>query len=247
MRQVLRDALAAWRKLPEPRRNPGAIQVAPLDGEDAQFIRRPPAGLILNVWTRALDRLPSGEFQTAACDPGQGGEASRDHAWITADEARTLLPQDLKPGHQYPLPRKLAMRLTRFHLVDNTRGEPPSWEQEDLHSCDLALRVEEATSEKIRLSLRGDVLLATSPFLLEAKRGFKGKVHGELVYDRTKSAWERINITVLGQHWGEGPFTQGGRPGRSWLGVAMELSPGDKPMDCVPPQGIRDQRDYWGR
>jgi hypothetical protein len=248
MREVLRQALAAWQKLPESRRKPGAVRVAPPDAEDEQYVRRPPPqGLILKVWTRALDRSPSGDLLPAACDPGRGGEAARDHAWFTAEEARTLLPPEVKVGTQYPLPRKLALRLARFHLVDNTRGEPPAWEPEELRSCDLVLHVEEVTAEKIRLSLQGDVLLATSAFLWEAKRGYRAQMHGTLLYDRRHARWESIRLTALGQHWGEGLHTQGARPGKNWLGVALELSLGDKPMDRIPPQGARDRRDYFGR
>jgi hypothetical protein len=248
MREVFRNALAAWRKLPEARRKPGAVSVPPLEGEDAAYQRRPPAqGLILNVWTHALDRSSNGDFQPATCELGHGGEAARDHCWITAEEARSFLPPEAKVGIVFPFPSKLAVRLARFHLVDNTRGEPPFWEPSEVRTCTLTLRVEEATAERIRLAVQGDIVLATSPMLSEAQRGYQAKLQGEMVYDRRAKRWERVCLTAVGLHWGEGHYTQGARPGKSWLGVAFDLADATKPMDRVPPQGARDRQNYFGR
>lgn len=248
MREVLQQSLAAWRKLPENRRLPGAVSVPPLGTVDTRYLRRPPEkGLVLKAWTRLLERSPSGDLKNSVCDPGQGGEAARDYLWLTAQDATELLPSQRSVGYEYPLAKKVAMRLIRFHLVDNTRGEPPFWKPEELRACDLTLKVTAVTQDKLQLTIQGNVLVATSPFLRDADRGFQGKINGQLQYNQVAGRWEEIQMTVLGQHWGEGPFTRGARPGKSWLGVALELVTTPTPWDLIPPQGARDVGDYYGK
>jgi hypothetical protein len=53
-------------------------------------------------------------------------------------------------------------------------------------------------------------------------------------------------VAVLGEHWGESRYTPGARPGRTPLGIFLELA-GERPADRVPPQGARDWDDYIGK
>src|SRR5207302_1438966 len=73
-----------------------------------------------------------------------------------------------------------------------------------------------------------------------ADRGFEVRLLGYLDYDRRHEAFDRIDIVALGEHWGEGTFTKGARPGRSPLGIVFELSSGNAAADQVPPQGARE-------
>jgi hypothetical protein len=50
---------------------------------------------------------------------------------------------------------------------------------------------------------------------------------------------------ALGEHWGESRFTQGARPGRTPLGVALEMAKGNGPSDTVPPQAAREIGAYF--
>src|SRR5205823_831906 len=96
----------------------------PLDGG---YDRKPPAnGLIVNVYTRALDRAdlrepdagpiagidagPLGVKPSAVCKTGGGAEAARDHLWLTEAEWRSLVPRDAKAGMTFPLPPVIARR-----------------------------------------------------------------------------------------------------------------------------------------
>src|SRR5206468_1556748 len=52
MRDVLRHALREWQRLPEARRQPGAVQVGDPGTRDPQYARTPPPdGLVVNVFT----------------------------------------------------------------------------------------------------------------------------------------------------------------------------------------------------
>ena len=256
MREVLRDALAKWNKLPESERAPGAVVVPELGKVDGGYMRKPPAGgLIVNVHARALERKQgAGGLADAVCEVGDGDEASRDHLWITADEWRAMVPKGAKVGDEVKLPPAGVERIVRFHLIDNTRGEPPMWAREDVKASELKAVVQEADDGHVLVKLEGKVLLAAggdggagagadekSP-----KRGFDAALLGYVRYDRGKDKVDRFDLVALGEHWGEGTYTRGARPGRQPFGIAFELADGTKPGDTVPPQAAREERAYFG-
>jgi hypothetical protein len=251
MRETLREGLRQWRRLPEERRRPGAVAVPDLGQADARFSHTPPpGGLILNVYTRILDR-DEGGYRRGRCPGGDaeataGEAAARDHLWLTAEEVKALVPDKARAGDRFPLPPAVAERLVRFHLVDNTRGEPPHWERKHIRSQEFTLTVEEATAAGVRLRLEGAALAATDPDPARAARGFDVGLLGYLRYDLTKKNFERFDVVAVGDHWGEGTYTRRARPGRAPLGIAFELAGGGRPADRVPPQGARWLPGYLG-
>lgn len=243
---ALRAALHQWERLPESRRAPAAVKVpdpGPLDGG---YTRKPPAGgVVVNVFTRALDEMPSGDVKpSAVCKVGGGAEAARDHLWITRDECKALAPAGLTPGQSFAMPQSLALRLVRFHLVDDTRGEPPFWRARDVRRNDLQLTVASVESGTMKLRLTGSVLLATDANAGRADRGYDASVAGDLTFDLQRQALATFDVVVLGNHWGEGTFTRGARPGRQPLGIVFQLADGRSPGDGVPPQAARDLGEY---
>ena len=162
----------------------------------------------------------------------------------TAAMAQTV---DLKVGDQAPLPGPIAERIARFHMIDNTRGEPPLWGRDDVRSRQMNLTVQEATETSIVLRLEGTVLLSTRPDVDKAERGYDARLLGTIGYDRKKAGITRFDVVALGEHWGEGTYTRNARPGRSALGVAFELAKGDSATDLVPPQGSRELNVYFGK
>jgi hypothetical protein len=247
MRQTLRQALQEWKKLPAERRKPGAAKVEDAGKVDERFARTPPpGGLIVNVSTRILDRK-DGELCKGTCRTPGGDQAARDHLWLTEAEWKSLIPAEPRKDQLVPVPPRIAERILRFHLTDNTRGEPPMWRPEDIRAQLLALRVEEVTAAKVRLRLEGHALLATHADVEKANRGFDVRLLGYIGYDRAKKAIDRFDVVAVGEHWGEGPFTRNARPGRTPLGVAFELARGDSAADRVPPQAAREINAYFGR
>jgi hypothetical protein len=248
MRDVLRQGLAAWNNLPAGRRQPGAVRVGDAGETDARYTRTPPAGtLVVNFHTRILDRAGKDDFCRGTCGTVGGDHAALDHLWITAAECRALVPEKPHHGDKVPLPPAVVERILRFHLVDNTRGEPAAWHREDIRSQDLTLTVEQAGDDGVGLRLEGSALLATDADLARARRGFDVRLLGHLHYDAGKKAFDRFDVVALGEHWGDSKFTPGARPGRTPLGVAFELANGTSPADRVPPQGARDLGEYLGQ
>jgi hypothetical protein len=248
VRDLLRQGLRAWEALPAERRRPGAVHVGDAGDADARYRRVPPAGgLVVNVYTRILDHAGDGGLCAGTCGVAGGDHAAHDHLWITRDEWKALVPEKAKKGDRVPLPPAVAERILRFHLVDNTRGEPPQWRRDEVRKQELTLTVEEAGADGVGLRLEGAALLATDADPARARRGFDVRLLGHLHYDVAKEAFERFDIVAVGDHWGEGAFTRNARPGRTPLGVAFELAKGTEPADKVPPQGARELREYLGK
>jgi hypothetical protein len=246
MRQALRQGLREWGRLPEGRRRPGAVAVEDAGPADPRYARRPPTGgLVVRVYTRILDR-DRGELCRGTCQTPGGEKAARDHLWLTNEESKALAPSDPVRGGVSALPPAVADRILRFHLTDNTRGEPPMWRREDIRSLQMALTVEEVTPAVVQLRLDGSALLATDADASKAARGFDVRLAGQIRYDRAKKVIDRFDVVAVGEHWGQGPFTGGARAGRQPLGVAFELASGDSAADLVPPQAARDINAYLG-
>jgi hypothetical protein len=135
-------------------------------------------------------------------------------------------------------------RLLRFHLVDNTRGEPPFWGIKDIRRQNVRATVSEVSADVLTLQVAGDVLLATAPDPAQAKIGFEASLQGTLRLDRAKGTLAAFDLIAVGEHWGQGPFTPNPRPGRAPLGILFSLTTGESGVDVVPPQGAREWNGY---
>jgi hypothetical protein len=141
---------------------------------------------------------------------------SRDNLWIRKDEHEALVRGELLES--------LKRRIARFHLIDNTRGEPPNWEVSDIRKLDLRL---------VDGKLTGSVELAT-------QAGDRGYVADLLGFVETRDGRVvRLDMVAKGWYWGEGPFTAGAPKGRFPLAVAFSLASGEEEADRVPPQGSK--------
>lgn len=243
---LMRDALAKFARLPEAKRKPGAVKVEDSGKLDADYARTPPeGGLILTAYTRILD-FKDGGYSKGSCKSVGGDKAARDHVWITKDEVKALAPAKAEVGFRYPVPAKVADRLTRYHLIDNTRGEPELWKPEQVRAKRMSLTVTAATADAVDIRLEGEALLATDLDPAKAERGYEARLLGTLRYRPAKGTFDKFDITAVGTHWGEHFDTAPARSGKSLLGQSFELAE-DRPGDRVPPQGIRDQEGYYGR
>src|SRR5262249_31647576 len=99
MRGVLKQALRDWQKLPAAQRKAGAVAVADAGKVDTTHARTPPPGsLIVNIYTRILDRTASGEFCGGTSKFTGGDKAARDHLWLTEAEWKALIPANPRKG-----------------------------------------------------------------------------------------------------------------------------------------------------
>lgn len=245
MRDEFKRALKKWQTLPAARTKPGALTIEDAGAPDERYHRPPPrGGLILCSYTRILDKKDDG-YVPGTCSRKGADFAALDHVWLTAEEWKSLIPANPKVGDTKSLPRELAMRLARFHLVDNTRGEPPHWQSDEVRELKFNLTVESVTDEKLVLAMEGATLLATESDAARSKRGYDVRLRGTIDYHRKAKQIAKWNMVAVGDHWGEGTYTGGARPGRTPLGIAFELADGKQEADRVPPQAARELTRYF--
>jgi hypothetical protein len=194
--------------------DPKAEVAAPKGGEkDPRFDYKPPAdGLVVTVTAKVL----GGYEKTAKAAAIYQDALGLDHLWVRKDEAAALARGEF--------PDSLKSRLVRFHLVDNTRGEPPFWRADEVRKAEFALKDGRLT---------GTVHLETK----SEDRGFQAEVFGLVATE--KGAVTRFDVVAKGEFWGEGAFTRNAPKGKFPFAVAFTLTPKDDPGRNVPPGAAR--------
>ncbi|MDH3592694.1 MAG: hypothetical protein OER88_12490 [Planctomycetota bacterium] len=191
--------------------------------EDRQARRAPAGARVLDVHCRILKG-------TWAADPNKYEARARKHV---GRDKMWILKSEIAAMRKGKLPAALARRLVRFHLIDNTRGEPPMWAPRDVKRVDLALSPAGAGS----FTLSGHASVATPDGL----RGYTAALRGTIVFDGP--ALRRCDIVSRGSYWGNGPYTRDPPEGRFEVGVSFRLAAGGIGM-TVPPQGTRNLDGY---
>ncbi len=181
---------------------------------DARYNPKPPeGGLVVRVRAKILNGYDETNdpwrriFQSAV---------SRDNLWISKSEHESLV--------RGKFPESLERRLARFHLIDNTRGEPPMWKDDEIRKLEMKLADGKLT---------GRVRLATA----NADRGYEAEVRGNI--ETRQNQVVRFDVVVLGKFWGEGQYTRGAPKGKFPLAVSFTLADGTDTADQIPPQGSR--------
>ena len=181
---------------------------------DAQYNPQPPeGGLVVRVTSKILSGYEEPEnefrriFQTSL---------GRDNLWIRADEHTTLA--------RGQLPKSLLKRLARYHLVDNTRGEPTMWRENE---------IEKLEGKITNGQLRATVQLKTT----KGDRGYHTQLLGKL--ETKNGRVTRLDLVAKGQFWGEGTYTRNAPKGKFPLAIAFTLADGKDAADTIPPQGSR--------
>jgi len=183
------------------------------DARADEALPPPPAGgLVLDVTAKLLGGYDPGDERGQRYLKSLG----RDHLWLRKDEAEALA--------RGTLPDSVKVRLVRYHLIDNTRGEPPMWGEAEVKKLELTLRDGKLT---------GTVHLETK----SGDRGYKADLLGFLEAKDGKVT--RFDLLARGEFWGEGTFTRGAPKGKFPFAVAFSLADPSAGASKVPPQGAR--------
>lgn len=187
---------------------------------DERYNPSPPkGGLVVCVTTKVLGgyEKPKNEFRRIL-----QASLGRDNLWIRADEHA-----DLVKG---VMPQSLLSRIARFHLVDNTRGEPPMWKLNEI--------------EKLEGGLQGGLMRASIHLQTEGKdRGYELQMFGHIESKGGKVT--RFDLIAKGYFWGAGTYTREPPKGRFPLAIAFTLADGKDPAYAVPPQASRGWVDGY--
>lgn len=185
-----------------------------METPDPQYNPEPPeAGLVVRVHSKILHGYPETKDRWRKIfQEGIG----RDNFWITGPEH-----EELVSGR---VPATLQRRMVRFHFVDNTRGEPPMWEPEEIVSLSMELN---------------DGILTGSVELRTAKedRSYSAQLYGVVETEGAKVM--RFDVVARGLFEGHGEYTKGPPPGKFPLAISFSLADGSDIADRIPPQGSR--------
>ncbi|MCK5940513.1 MAG: hypothetical protein KAI24_00985 [Planctomycetes bacterium] len=211
VRRLIREALANYRARGADERTGAPIA----DGEaDPRWSPTPPAGgLVVRTHAKVLGGYEPTEDRWRKL---MQQALSRDNLWVRADEHQALVRGELLPS--------LVHRIARFHLVDNTRGEPPMWRADEVREARLTLRDGR---------IEGRVRLATA----DGKRGYDAQLLGFVEVDG--DAVTRFEVIALGTFHGEGRYTRRAPKEPFPFAVRLTLADGSDPADAIPPQGSR--------
>lgn len=235
MKQHLAKALDAWevRKATAAKDAKGASGPA-TGATDDRFERALPEGARVVAVRARITKAKWPEIERGDPLHEQWQEIHRnatslDHLWIDRDEVAALVAGTF--------PRTVAWRIARFHCIDNTRGEPPSWEPEHVKRCEATLA---RNGEKGPFAVEGAFTLATPDGALAYDARLGGVVEirdGELT---------RFDLAIRGDFAGHGQYTQGAPPGTFTLAIVLSLADEGDHQE-VPPQGARWLDDYLGK
>ena len=208
----------------------GPVEKAFVDGpgaegetDDARYDRAVPVkAAVVDVFTRVLDgaqRPQSDRWQKIF-----GAATGRDHLWILGEEVEAL--------RRGEFPERLLRRIVRFHLVDDTRGEPPLWRADEVRRL-RRLEVDESNL------FRAEVELVSA----DEERTYSAQIRG--VWECHEDVLTRFDVAVQGTFEGHGRWTSNAAPSGPFpLGIAFTLADPDRPASQVPPQAARDRGGY---
>jgi len=207
--RLMKEKLVEFQKLP-------AAEAPTIDATkvDERYNPKPPAGgLVVRVHAKVLSGYkPTTDRWQAIFQSAM----SRDNLWISQSENAALARGEF--------PRSLQERIARFHLVDNTRGEPPMWSGKEIRAIDMKIDNGKIT---------GEVHLETA----DGKRGYKASLLGFVSKKGNKVV--RFDMVAHGKFWGSGRYTGAPPPGKFPLAISFTLADGTDVADSIPPQASR--------
>jgi len=193
----------------------------------ARFNIEPPTnGLVIRVYSKVLGGYEEPKNSRTRAFQNSIGQ---DSLWIQADEKASLIKAVKEDGD---VPLIIAQRITRFHLMDNTRGEPPRWTVEEIKSMDLKL------ADGI---VSGSVKLATE----DGKRGYEANLFGHIETDGSEVT--RFDLAAEGKCWGEGLHTGRAPKGKFPLVITFRLADGTAMEHQAVPHGAKGWVDEYYR
>ena len=209
--RLVKEALQRFEASGAPRRAVAAIARGERDPRWA--VTPPRGGLVVRVRGRVLGGYaPTESARLRAFRQS----ISRDNLWIPRDEHEALAAGEL--------PARLLTRIARYHLVDNTRGEPGMWKPAAVKLLDV---------ERDGGRITGRVRLASA----DGARSYEAQLLGFVEAD--EQAVTRFDLVALGDYEGEGRYTRGAPKGKFPFAVSFTLADGGDVADAVPPQGSR--------
>lgn len=206
---MLEAALARWNELPDEDRWLDEPLLAAVTATRRWEHLYPEDGLVLRVDSRDLPReedpRPENDWRRTA--------RNRDLLWLTADEARSLLPEELAVGAVTEWPQPLAQRIATLNLVDNVCGQVPHFEKDHIERVALRSRIESIEGNIVRVRIEGETrAVAAGNWSVDGfndmndptkqERGIETSVLGFAQFDVATGRFTAFEAVGLGTRWG---------------------------------------------
>ena len=220
--EIMRQALAKFDSHSKQASRPLVIS----QYDDRFHLQPPQDTLVLRVHSKVLGGYePTDDWRSAFAE-----SVGRDNAWLLPADQEKLIELLATGGH---VPDGLARRLARHHFIDNTRGEPDRWRDNDVRSVTMRI----AKDGK----LTGSVHLETS----DASQGFQADLFGWVTGESLpsgKPVVTRFDLVAKGEFWGHGRYTPEPPRGKFPLAITFRIADGKDPADQIPPYAMKGWR-----
>ena len=223
MLEILDHGLSRWSELTdEEKRLPAGVDFSDVHRWESNF---PTDGLALERVGREL----------ADADGTELGSWNMDYAWFSGAElAEELAP--LVNGAEEAELSHMAMRLARFHLIDNVRGQSLPFAPTEVERARLTARVVARESGSLELELTGDTqAVADGPWLMGDNiwkpkethpHGLECELRGRAVWNTATRRFDAFELVGVARRWGRTVMNGRSRdasPG--YLAFSFEPSP----------------------
>jgi hypothetical protein len=172
-------------------------------------------------------------------------EAGRDHLWLTAGEAASLVPRSAIAGAQQAVPEPIVDRICRRNLIDLVRvgGNGGPRRPEEVLEQRMRATISAVTDAEVRLRFDGFARLAThdagSGARKDAPKIDEYLLTGEATFERTKGQFTEFKLIAWSETGHYDEIHQKVLP----LGIAFLLSPEEQPAEQAPPSSFG--KDYF--
>jgi hypothetical protein len=247
--QELDPVLDEYRGLPKSERQPALVLGVGATPSRRPVPQPPDDGLILRGYCTYLRRDEAGrigrstEFYYKENPDRWAAETQSDLIWLTADEWRSLLPEDPRAGQQIAVGAAIQRRFFATLAIDYMEGSVNSLSPRDTA---MTLTVQQVADDRLALRLDGSGRMGvdfeeherTAP----RSRGCQIRLLGFLLFDRNQNRFEQFDVVGIGEAWGNKmDYVQ--REVRlesyPWLyGIACELVRDRGPCDLIPPYNL---------
>ncbi len=221
VKRLLKQSLASYR-------SPSQVETLKRE-KDRRFVGTlPPGAVVVDVFSKITqaDWPPYRDQWDERFGKMFRESTGRDHLWITQPEITRLARGEF--------PESLARRIGRYHLVDNTRGEPPFWKSNEVRASKSKV-----APDRGALRVESQMTLVTN----KGDRGYDADLFG---YVETKAGkLTRFDLVARGQYWGHGQYTGENAPrGKFTLAIVFTLANPKAEATKVLPQGCNDWPEY---
>lgn len=164
----------------------------------------PSDGLVLRSTLRDLPEQGIG--------PKGRGRWNRDFAWFNRDEARSWMPQKISVGQKHTLPEPLALRLARFHVVDNVSGQEGPYAKADIEHAEIEIEITSVDGNDATIQISG-LFRSKSDGVYKLgetdwrhfpsrTRGVDATLRGEATWNIEQRRFSSFRAAAHGKAWG---------------------------------------------